>query len=648
MRIRHLVRLALLFTGLIAAASPAAAQSSFIDLEVGYQWVDISGNQDMYRTQLNQDDGLVLNDLSIALLDSEGEVGIFDRFRIDATGFGGSPAGRFRLTSDLGDLYSLRLSYHQYQHFSALPGWANPFVDDGIVPGQHTWERDRDLLDLELEILPGRTITPIVGYRWNRIEGPRRTTYHVGQDEFLLDSDVEETEEEFRLGVAFRAGSWRGVLMQGWRDFSSEQLTRLAPGAGGGNNDRPVLGQDIMAESIGRNVRTKADTPVTTAHVSGGFGERVRLDLSYARAEWDSDTSSAEAVVGSLVSFRIARFFESLDQSISSRTESPSWRGAVRVGIDVSSRIALDLGYERRHRELEGWALISNLYMDTLNFSGADPRDISELVEARNGYDRDDDLLELAVRVNDLGPFFLWAEGSVVDTTLDVSRDVAEIVVPGGQFGSFDRSTDGYELGAGVDIGNLRVLVDYRGEDADNAIVRTDFLDRSAVRGRIDWSLSSWLRVLATIESIEADNDTPGIGLDAETDHWAFDIDLRPVESLVFRLAWDTYETESTTLVRIPHDFSTAFSEHTEEGEILEGSLEWRIAAFTLGAAYSTLDNEGVLPFQLDRAFGRLGCSFNDHWGAALEYENNDYTEKGFALADFDADRFGVFIRWRQ
>jgi hypothetical protein len=286
--------------------------------------------------------------------------------------------------------------------------------------------------------------------------------------------------------------------------------------------------------------------------------------------------------------------------------------------------------------------------MDTLNFSGADPRDISELVEAHNGYQRDDDLLELAVRVNDLGPFFLWAEGSVVDTTVDVSRDVAEIVVPGGQFGRFDRSTDGYELGAGVDIGTLRVLVDYRGEDADDAIVRTDFLDRSAVRGRVDWSPTSWFRILATAESIEADNDTPGIVLDAETDHWAFDIDLRPVESLVFRLAWDTYETESTTLVRIPQDFSTALSEHTEEGEILEGSLEWRIAAFTLGAAYSTLDNEGVLPFQLDRAFGRLGYSFNDHWGAALEYENNDYTEEGFALADFDADRFGVFVSWRQ
>jgi hypothetical protein len=647
MQHRLIVIVALTLAGMIVTGPSALAQTSFVDVEVGYQWVDVTGNEDMYRTQLNQDDGFVINELSVSLIDSEGDVGLFDRLRIDASGFGGSPAGRFRLTSDLGDLYRFTLQAQHYDHFSALPGWANPFVADGITPGQHTWDRTRQMYDLEFQLFPGRIVTPIIGYRYNTIEDPRRTTYHVGQDEFELTSDVEETEEEFRVGLAFETGSWRGVVIQGWRDFESTGRSTLSAGAGGGNNSTPVLGTDVTADSIDRTVTTEADTPVTSAYVSGGFGNRVRLDVSYVRADWEGDTLSDEAVVGSLVSFRIGRFFSALDQSISSRTENPSWRGAVQLGIDLSSKVALDLSYERRDRELEGWALISNLYLETLNFSGADPRDISELAEIHNGYQREDDIAELRLRVSDLGPVFLWAEGAALSSSLDLSQDVAQIVVPGGQFGSFDRDIDRYELGAGIDIGNLRVLVDYRTEDADDAVVRTDFLDRSRMRGRIDWSPTSWLRLLGTAEAIEADNDTPGIGYDAETDHWAVDLDISATEDLTFRLAWDRYETESETLIRMPQDLSLATSFHSEDGELLEGGIQWRISSFELWASYSTLENEGSLPFELKRGFGRISYDFDDHWGVAAEYETNEYVEQNLALADFDAERYGLFIRWR-
>ena len=58
-------------------------------------------------------------------------------------------------------------------------------------------------------------MTPVIGYRWNQIEGPRETTYSVGQDEFRLDSDLEETEQEFYGGITFKAGSFFGTLDSG-------------------------------------------------------------------------------------------------------------------------------------------------------------------------------------------------------------------------------------------------------------------------------------------------------------------------------------------------------------------------------------------------------------------------------------------------
>jgi hypothetical protein len=626
----------------------AEAQTTFTDLEIGYQWVDITGNEEMYRTQLNEDDGFVLRDLSLMVVDSEGESSLYDRFRIDASGFGGSPSGRLQLTSSLANHYRLRLLYQSFDQVSSVPGWANPLEGDAALPSLHRSDRDRQILDLELELIPGSTVTPIIGYRWNRMSGHRSTTYHVGQDELRLDSNLEETETELRLGAAFRAGSFRGSIMQGWRDLEVRETMELAPGASNGLNLRPVLGTDVYADDLRRTVRSEAETPVTTAHISGTIGERTRLDLSYIHADAEAETFSDESGTGSLASFRIARFYQGFEESVESRTESPSWRGALRAKVGLTSTLDLDVAYERRHRELEGWALISNLYLETVNFSGADPRDLSLLVEVENAYERDEDLLDLKLSAAALGPFDAWAGWSMSDTTTTVVEDAAQIIVAGGQSGVFDRKIDAFQLGAGVDIGQLRLVVDYEGSDADNAVLRSDFLDRSRLRGRADWRPVEWLRVLATVEQIAAENNQPGIELDADTDHWALDLELQPYESLTFHLAWDQYETESETVYRRPYDFLVEPSLHLEESELLEGSVDWQVAGFSLIAGYSTLDNDGSLPFQLDRFFGRVAFDLSETLGAAIELESNEYSEEIFSEVGFDAKRCAVFLRWHR
>ena len=127
--------------------SLATAQSTVFDIELGYQEVDVNGNEDMYRTQIDEDDGFVLRNFTLNFVDPSGDAGIVDRLRIDASGFGGSPAGRFRLNMGLGDLYRLQLFYQEFRSYSALPAFANPLLGKGIVPGQHTWDRTRDILE---------------------------------------------------------------------------------------------------------------------------------------------------------------------------------------------------------------------------------------------------------------------------------------------------------------------------------------------------------------------------------------------------------------------------------------------------------------------------------------------------------------------
>jgi hypothetical protein len=503
-------------------------------------------------------------------------------------------------------------------------------------------------MEAEIQLFPDSAVTPVLGYRWNQISGPRQTTYFVGQDEFRLDSDLKEKEQEIYGGVFFATSRWSGTLLQGWRTFDARDDLELAANAGAGNNLAPVLGTEVSLDDLTRSVHTEAETPVTTATVRGRFSEAIRLTASYVQADYDSDTAASELLSGSLVSFQLSRFFSGLDQSIASRTESPSWRGEARLEFDLSRDVRFDLGYEARSRELEGWALISNLYLDTLNFSGADPQDISQLIETSNGFEREDEVVSARLNLRGVGPFIFWAEGAMRSSDLDISEDVAQIVVPGSQQGEFNRDVDVFGAGASILVGGARVAVDLVTESADDIVVRTDYDERMRLRGRLDWAFTKWLRLLATGERISSSNGDTGVGYDADTDHVALDLELSPVETMTLRLAYDSYDTDSTVPIRQPQDFSIATSEHHENGEMMEAGFRWQFEPFDIDLGYSEFENTGSFAFDLVRTFARFGIGLSDAVGVALEWETNKYTEDILELASFDADRFGVFLRLRR
>lgn len=632
----------------ITAGSLVFAQSTSFDVELGYQNVDVNGSEDMFRTQVNQDSGFVLGNLMVDFIDPTGESGFVDRLRIDASGFGGNPAGRLRLDMGRGQTYRLRLFYQEFKTYSALPAFANPLLDDGVIPGQHVWDRTRNVLDIQLEFPIWKSITPLVGYRWNRYDGPGQSTYSIGNDEFRIASDLEQTESEFYVGLNFATDAVFGTFTQGWRDFDGTTRQTLANGEGVGNNPGSTLGQEVELANFDRDTRTSAKTPVTTFHITARASDQVRLVGSYVRSNLEADTSLDETLSGSLVSFQLARFFQGLDQTIESRTENPFSRAGVRLELDISQNAGLKFGYERRHRELEGWAMIASLFSDTVNFNGFDPRDVQTLVEAETGYEREDQLASLRFDLRNLGLFSVWAEYAVNDQNLDVSQDVAEIVLPGGQGGDFERRVQDYAVGGMLDLGNAKILIDFAGQDAEEIIMRTDFNNRTRLRGRVDWSISSMFRVLATAESIDADNQSSNVGYDVETRRYALDLDFTPSENLMLGLAWDTYQTDTSMPYRIPQTLATGASIYAEDGELLTGNLRWLISIFTVDAAYSTYENTGSFPVTMDRAFARIAVDLTKKIGAAIEYENWDYSEDLIPIANYDADRIGVFLRWRQ
>ena len=330
-----------------------------------------------------------------------------------------------------------------------------------------------------------------------------------------------------------------------------------------------------------------------------------------------------------------------------SHSESPSWRGDIAMSVDVLSNLSVDLGYEVRDRELEGWAMIESLYLDTLNFSGADPTDITQLVDASTRLERTDSIASIRASARDLGPLGIWAEYALADQEIEVWQDPSEIVVPGSQEGAFDRQIDEYAAGIILAVGTFDASLEWRSEDADAAIVRTDYVNRDRYRLRLGWELTTVFSIVGTAEQIEADNPADGIELDVETDHYAVQLLVTPVKDLTFDLGYDSYQTDTATSIRRPHDFGIEPSLYTEEGEGIQGGVSWKVGRFDLDAGYSSYENQGSFPFELERVFGRIAFDLTESFGLAGEIESYDYSEVLFAPADFDADRYGLFFRFK-
>jgi hypothetical protein len=117
---------------------------------------------------------------------------------------------------------------------------------------------------------------------------------------------------------------------------------------------------------------------------------------------------------------------------------------------------------------------------------------------------------------------------------------------------------------------------------------------------------------------------------------------------MMLRLAYDDYDTDTSVPIRVPQDFSIATSEHHENGQLMEAGFRWRFEPFDIDLAYSDFENTGSFEFDLVRTFARFGIDLSKAAGIAFEWESNKYTEDVLQLANFDADRFGVFLRWHR
>ena len=636
----------------LVLASTLSAQSSIpMEFELGYRFVKVSGNDDMYRSQINDRPGVLLRSLnwaSTAPLD-----GVLDYFRIDAADIGAGPAGALRMSAGQVDRFRLDFSWRRTDLFSALPAFANPLLDEGIIPGQHTYNRSRDIYDATLQIFPGKTLTPILGFTRNIYRGPGTTTYHVGENEFLLNEGVRAIDDEYRIGLALNTTAVQGAVIQGYRSYRYTNTVSLVPGAGQGNQDFPVLGHTVTADGIDRTTQGKANTPVTNVWIKANPLSPLTLTGSYIRADANATANSAETDVGDFVSFQISRFFTGLDDTISSKAQTNYWRGTARADVNLGHGIDVTGGWTEKSRTLTGSALASSLYLDTVTFGGVSAGDLLRIVNSNTSLERDDRTFDVTVQDRTLGPFAVNVGWSNTHQDVDFGGDFSSLLEEGVAPGEFTRTVNTFGGGFTVSCWGVTLAGDYRHDDANQPILRTDFLDRDRYKFRAGWSWKDMVRIGATYQESRAEDDSPEIAYRANVKEIVADVSVDLLNhALTIHGSGGEFLVNRTILIRQPQDFEIVPTAQDELGHTWEGGVTLAWHEFTLDGAYLWMGNTGSIPFTINRTRLRAEYFLTANIGLEAEWLRDIYNEQpafdqAGPLANYNGNRVGVFFHWR-
>ena len=605
---------------LLAFAATSVLAQVPVDLEVGFRLLNVTGSEDMYRTQINERSGFLIRSLTIAGSDTP----FTDFFRVDASDLGVGPAGSLRVDFGKSSVYRFTLAYRQTNAFSALPEFAL---------GQHTYDRDRRMIDADLELQKWSRITPFIGLSWNRYSGPGTSTYTIGQDEFELDSNLQNRDAELRGGFGFNYSIFSGQLTQGWRTFRDHETLTLAPGANASNNSDPILGQPISASGITRDDQASGHTPFTNAYVIAQATSRLKLIGSYVRFAAKSDSDENESDAGSFVSFAISRFFNGFNDQINATSRNTTWRGGARAEMSLTDKIDLFANVQREHRSLEGAALINDLFLQTVNFGGLDPRDVQTIINAHNALERDEDVFSVAASARALGPFAVRAGISQSNQDVTVSPDLSEIVVPGpSQGGTFARRVTSFDATGTYSKSGFNAEASWRHDKANDQIMRTDFTNRDRYRLR-----GGWKSFRLTAE------ETTGI---VRVRQLTADGEFAPSEQLHFHGSLSRFRADSSILFRHPETFAIDTSVNQESGNSVEGGVLFAFEPMSLDLSAMQFDNSGTNPFKLNRYRLRASSKVIHQTGLTVEFDRDRYSEPSPYLGNFSGDRVGIYVHW--
>lgn len=206
--------------------------------EAGYRFALISGNEGMYRADVNYLNGVRLLGSSLTVDSKDGHGRYFDHISLNTLGLGGDPYQAANLRIEKNRLY-------RYDMLWRLDDFYNPGLT--ISGGNHFMNTERRLQDHEVVLLPQSPVKIDLGYYRNTQTGPALSTvqlFDTQSSAFPVFANIRRTWNEFRLGGTFDVKGFRLIVRRMWGYYREDPGYVLTGVEGSGvPGDATVLNQ---------------------------------------------------------------------------------------------------------------------------------------------------------------------------------------------------------------------------------------------------------------------------------------------------------------------------------------------------------------------------------------------------------------------
>ncbi len=581
-------------------------------LVIGYRDVNVNGEVNKYREDINLDDGPRLMELDLSLTPDGTLRNFVDRIQLNVNELGGEPFESIRLAVEKFGRFDFEYNRTESQYFYNDQLFPEELVSErnGRAGDFHTFDfrRVRDRASLKLDLTSRAKLT--FGFdRYSKI-GDSTTTLDLQRDEVELDRPIDETQYQYNAGFQY---AWDKVTLGLDERYSKydNAYEIFSPGQQVGSSvlDYFFLDQPYSFESWDHTVRVVA-TPV----------ERLTIRASGTVQNLDMDLSSTEEAGGT--SFNGSPY-----------TTDVAGNGTISRDTDLYD---VDLTYVLTDQ----WALVGSYYYRNLDQSGDF---VLDGTPNRGRWEIETDGVEAGVQWSGPNHFTITVGGRTE------SRDVKHSAVEEGDAQDPEsRTTDNDGLFGTVawrPIKGLDLTLDYEDSSIDDPFTLISATDRTRTRFTGRYRLDNGFWVSGTYQKSEYKNSNSS--WDGDHEYYTARAGYHK-DRLDAQLGYSVIQIDRSILNDV-NDGVLFNINYGLDSDFLDGMIRYRVTeSLWLGGEARLYDNSGTFGVERDdyRLYGEY--HFVQGYLVRVGYRTIDYNEKAYNFDDYDADilDFGVGLTW--
>ena len=605
------------------APTPPVEQSIAGSLDLGYRWrSDVSGSFNTYRSIVNLGEGPKISGWDFSMQDPKKR--LFDRIDTQGIGWGGDPWTTGRLNARKLGIYDFHVDYRNIAYFNYLPSYADPQLNlqQRFFLNENSFDIRRRVLDIDLDLRPGKRVIPYFNYNRNWNQGHGITTFQLPANEYPVATQYDDRTNLYRGGVRIEMNKYHVTLEQGGLNFSDDQTVTNSE-RNLGNLTAPFLGQTLFLGNLLQTYAISGTAIYSKALATARPASWVDLYGQFLFSQPKNDVQYNSSATGQFVNFSNLTFINSLTEALNATARQPHTTAG--AGAEVRPF--------RRLRVIESWTT------DRLH-------DVSPGRRLVWNYSRQqvDVLYDVLPRLTLRGGHrYVWGDSRVPTAELTEAGPFEDVQLRQ-QVG-----LAGLTFRAGQKV---TANFDFEGASTSHAYFRTSLYDYQKARIRGRYQATGSLALNATFSVLNNENPTPGINYQYLSRDNTFSVLWAPSGGKRISLIGDysRFTLRSDLSYRVPQDGTTAFDHYRDNGHTASSVVDLVLPGYggmtpkvSFGGALFI--SSGSRPSRFYQPLGRIAIPVTKHLSWNAEWRWYGFGEQFYVYEAFRAHIFMTGLR---